>query len=72
MKERVIKIDKKINTIMEQTGLTRPTINKFMKGDINSISVGVLKKLCASTNTNVFIYADIEDQNDPACNSIEI
>ena len=35
-----------ITEIMKETGLTRPTITKFLKGDFDKIVVKNLKKLC--------------------------
>ena len=44
-----------IKDIIKETGLTRPTIDKFLKGDFDGLTIKNLKKLCTYFALNVWI-----------------
>jgi hypothetical protein len=48
-------INKKISDIMSETELTRPTVTKFLNGDLDQLSIKNLKKLCDSTGLVISI-----------------
>jgi predicted XRE-type DNA-binding protein len=48
-------INKKVADIMQETELTRPTVNKFLNGDLDQLSIKNLKKLCNSTGLVISI-----------------
>jgi DNA-binding Xre family transcriptional regulator len=56
-----MRIEKRISELMIETDLTAPTVTKFIKGDLDQLSVKNLKKLCKACNIQLSLFKFLDE-----------